>query len=303
MSKIAVVVVHYKNKGDTWECLNSLFKKKQNSGSELILIVNTYINSEEDLINKVKSEFRKAIIIENKKNLGFVVANNQGIREALRIGCKFIILLNNDTVVKDDLVNKLVTFAQSDPNIGLVSPKIYFAKGFEYHKDRYSEFERGKVIWYAGGLIDWDNVYAFHRGVDEVDNGQYDSIRETDFVTGCCMLIGREVIEKIGLFDEKYFMYYEDIDYAVRAKKMGIKVIYYPDAFIWHKNAASSDRPGSPLHIYYQNRNRLYFGFRYASLNTKKSLLIDSLRLLFKGSFYRQAVLDYYLGKMKRGNL
>ena len=119
-----------------------------------------------------------------------------------------------------------------------------------------------------------------------------------DFATGCCMYISRAAIESIGFFDEKYFLYYEDVDYSVRAKQAGFGVFYDPSVHIWHKNAASSDKPGSLLHRYYQTRNRLYFGFKYAPSRTKKSLLMESVRMLLGGGVERKAVLDYYVRRM-----
>jgi len=159
------------------------------------------------------------------------------------------------------------------------------------------------VIWYAGGIIDWDNILAKHRGIDEVDRGQYEETSETPFATGCCMLIRKEVVEKIGLLDEKYFLYFEDVDYSLRAKKAGFKIVYFPKAHLWHKNAASSGKPGSATHVYYQTRNRLYFGFKYASLSTKKSLFFDSLKMIMKNNLHKKACLDYYLGRMGKGDL
>jgi len=304
MDKAAIVIVHYKGDIDTKQCLSSiLINHSKNKEFKIIVVVNPFTESK--LVDKkisfareLKSEFPQVIVIETNTNTGFSKGNNIGIRKALDLGCDYIVLLNNDTIVTLGLFDKLISFAKSDFNIGLVSPKIYFAKGFEYHQERYKDKEKGKVLWYAGGRLDWDNIYATHRGLNEVDMGQYDDLLETDFATGCCMLLKRKVIEKIGFLDEKYFLYYEDIDYSQRVKKIKMKVVYYPDAFLWHKNASSSGKPGSKLHIYYQNRNRLYFGFKYASAKTKKSLFIDSLRLAAKGGIYTKSILDYYLGRM-----
>ena len=96
---------------------------------------------------------------------------------------------------KDFLVELLKTFAE-EKDCGIVSPKIYFAKGHEFHKDRYQESELGKVIWYAGGRIDWQNIIASHRGVDEVDKGQFDKLEKTGFASGCCAMLKRTVLGK-----------------------------------------------------------------------------------------------------------
>jgi len=301
MSKTAVIVVHYKNEKDTYECLESLYK---NSSPVNYLTIMIATQTSDKFLSQIKNHFSKIIIVTLNENIGFAASVNRGLKEAIEKNCEYMILLNNDVLVGKNLVGKMIHFAEKNSLVGIVSPKIYFAPKYEFHNNRYKEEDRGKIIWYAGGLIDWANIYAFHRGVNEVDIGQYDETVETDFATGCCMLIKKQVIDKIGFFDEKYFLYFEDVDYSVRAKKSGFQVDYYSGAFLWHKNASSSGKPGSYIHVYYQTRNRLYFGFKYASIKAKKSLLIDSFRCILKGNIQKKAVLDYYfLGKMGEGSL
>ena len=100
---------------------------------------------------------------------------------------------------------KLVSFIDKNPKVGVASPKMYFAKGYEFHTDKYKTSEKGNVLWYAGGIIDKENVYTTHRGVDEVDHGQYNKIEETDVANGACVIIRREVFEKIGMLDASFF--------------------------------------------------------------------------------------------------
>lgn len=301
MSKVAVIILHYKGEDDTKECLGSLFRRTANKRQlQVILVINGASSS---FSSDLQKNYPQIETIVTGENLGFAEGNNVGIKKAIEFGSSQIILLNNDTLVAQEMVDELISFVETDKSIGLVSPKIYFASGYEYYQDRYKKEEKGKVIWYAGGQIDWANVYPSHRGVDEVDNGQYDETQETDFATGCCMLIKRNVIDEIGLLDKKYFLYFEDIDYSLRAQKAGFKVFYYPKTHLWHKNASASGKPGSTLHLYYQTRNRLYFGLQYASFWTKKSLILDSIRQLMKEGVYRKAVLDYYTKKMGKGSL
>ncbi len=299
MDKTAVVILHYKGEQDTRDCLASIIRDRKNDKNlKIILILSC---GSDNFADEIKKKYPEVLVINYTENTGFAKGCNYGIKIAQDLDCKNIVLLNNDTLVTSDFPDKLVEFSSKTPRLGLVSPKIYFAKGFEYHKDKYESSERGKVIWYGGGSLDWSNIYASHWGVDEVDRGQYEKTKKTDFATGCCMLITKELIEKIGYFDEKYFLYFEDVDYSQRAQKAGFGVYYYPKIHIWHKNASSSDKPGSSIHIYYQTRNRLYFGLRYGSLRTKKSLIIQSLRMLFKNKVERKAVIDYYLGRMGKG--
>ena len=186
--------------------------------------------------------------------------------------------------------------------MAVVTPKIYFAKGHEYHKDKYKKEDLGKVFWYAGGYTDWDNVTSIHRGVDEVDHGQYDKIEEIQFATGCCMLLKKEVFEKVGLFDDRYFLYYEDADLNERIKRAGYKIYYVPTAILIHINAASSGGAGNSLQDYFITRNKILFGMTYAPLRTKLALIRESISLLRIGRPNQKlAIRDFYLHKFNKG--
>lgn len=306
MDKIGIVILHYGSWTNTGECLDSIQDNwLKEIDAQIVLVINPQAGKKGNgkYTYHFKKKFPNISIIENNENIGFSKAVNLGLNKALKLCCSYVILVNNDTIFSPNLINDLVNCAKENPKAGLVSPKIYFAKGFEFHKERYKKEEIGKIIWYAGGIIDWKNIYAGHRGVDEVDSGQFDEIGETSFSTGCCMLITKEAIEKIGYLDKEYFLYFEDVDYSLRAKRAGFQVIYNPKAFLWHKNAASSGKPGSVLHQYYLTRNRLYFGFKYASFWTKKSLFFESLKMILKGGIQRRACFDYYFGRMGKGDL
>jgi len=161
----------------------------------------------------------------------------------------------------------------------------------------------GKVFWYAGGEMDWKNVIGHHRGVDEVDHGQYDDISETGYVSGCCMLLTKKLLEKVGGFDKKYFLYYEDNDLSQRSKRKGFKILYAPKAVIWHKNAGSAGGSGSPLQDYYITRNRMLFGMRYAPLRSKVALVRESIRLLLSGRKWQKAgIADFYKRRFGKGS-
>jgi len=250
-------------------------------------------------IQNCNSKFK---VIKNRVNLGFAEGNNVGIRYALENKADYVCLLNNDTRVSSDFLVELIKVAGKDKEIGVVGGKIYFEKGYEFHKERYQESELGKVIWYAGGKVDWQNILASHRGVDEVDHQQYDRLEETDYINGCLMLIKREVFEKIGLFDQKYFLYFEENDFSQRAKQAGFKLYFAPKAVIWHLNAASS-APGSGLHDYFLTRNRLLFGLRWAPFRSKAALIKESFRILVGGRpWQKTGVRDFYLGRFGRGS-
>ncbi len=301
MKRVDIVILNWNRKNDTLECLKSLSKlNTSNFKIELVVVDNGSTDDSVDAFKKLNlSNLR---IIKNQENLGFAAGNNVGIRDAIARGADYVIILNNDTIVDKNLAKEFMLAARKYPRFGELSPKIYFAKGYEFHKKRYRKSELGRVIWSAGGIIDWDNVYCTNRGVDEVDIGQYDLLEETDFATGSCAFLNVRAIRTVGFFDERYFMYLEDVDLSQRMKRNGWKVLYVPRAFLWHKVAQSS-KIGGDLNDYFITRNRLLFGLKYATPKTKVALLRESLRLLIKGrKWQKKGVGDFYLLKFAKGS-
>lgn len=302
MKSVFISILNFNGRKNTIECLRSINKLSRN-GLKINVVVVDNDSSERFSIDQGILDGISLKVIFNKKNLGFSGGQNIGIRYALENNAAYVLVLNNDTKLDEDIVYRLVEAAQTDKLIGIISPKIYFAKGYEFHKDMYSEKDLGKVIWYAGGLMDWKNVLGKHRGVDEVDKGQYEKTEETDFATGCCMLIKKEVFEKTGYFDERYFLYYEDNDFSQRVKSKGYKIIYEPKGILWHRNAGSSGGSGSTLQDYYITRNRLLFGMKYAPVRSQIALLRESFKTLIKGRrWQKKGVLDFYLRRFGKGS-
>jgi hypothetical protein len=299
MLKASIVILNWNRVDDTLKCLESV-RNLERGNFELTTIV--IDNASNDDSAKKLRQVKDIDLIVNSKNLGFSGGNNVGITYALRNHADYVIILNNDTVVEKESIKKLVEYAKANPKVGAISPKIYFEKGFEFHKGRYNKEDLGKVIWYAGGTIDWNNVQGSTKRVDEVDKGGHEEPQDTDFATGTCMLLARQAIEKGGMFDEKYFMYYEDTDLSLRIKNRGLKVVYFPKSIIWHKVAQSSTI-GGDLNDYFITRNRMLFGLKYAPLRAKLALIRESLGLLLSGRpWQKKGIRDYYLGNFGKGS-
>ena len=293
--KLAIVILNFNGLDDTLTCLDSIRKLKTDDVFlETIVVDNFSSDGSQEALPKIKD----IVLIQNRDNLGYAGGNNVGIKYALKRNADAVLILNNDTIVDSGFVLNFITALD---RADLISPKIYFAKGFEFHKSRYSPKDLGKVIWSAGGEIDWANVLGKHLGVDEVDKGQFAKRKQITFATGACVLVRRGVFEKIGYFDEKYFLYLEDMDFCVRAKKAGFKIIFEPEAIIWHKNAGSSGGSGSILQDYFITRNRLLFAFQYASLKTKFAVLRQVLRQI-KNSTKRKALFDFLTLNFGKGS-
>lgn len=293
--KVAIITVNYNGKEDTLELLKSLKILKVNELELKTIVIDNA--SSDGSVSAIHKAFPEVDILQAGANLGFSGGYNKGIECAQIWGADYFLLINNDSLIKDvNLLWELIKTANSDSKIGLVSPKIYFAKGFEFHKEKYDSKDLGKVIWYAGGHFDWDNIGSVHRGLDEVDKGKYDQIEEQEIVSGACVLIKKDILQKVGLFDERYFLYFEDSDFIKRVKEAEFKIYYNGQVSIYHK-VSQSTGIGSIITDYYHTRNRLIFGMKYGKFRTKSALVREAIKLfIFGRPAQRQGVLDYYLG-------
>jgi len=300
--KLSVVILNWNRKGDTKECVDSLLKSNLKKDEiEIIVVDNGSTDGSEEELKKIKTNGFSYEVIPTGKNLGFAAGNNVGIKHALNHDSKYIFILNNDTVVHEDLIENLLKASLEHPQAGILTPKIYFAKGFEFHKT-YKKSELGRVIWSFGGNIDWQNMYAQNKHVDDVDSGQLNKNFETDFATGAAMFVKADVLKMHGGFDENYYLYMEDVDFCERYTRSGGKILAVSDAIVWHKVSQSSGI-GSDLNDYFITRNRLYFAQKFAPLRTKVALLRESIKFIFCGRpWQRRGVVDYLTGNLKIGS-
>lgn len=301
MKSLYVVVLNYNGYENTVICVQSLVKSRIPQGFSFKIVIVDNASKEEEG-KKLKKDFPKAITILNSKNLGYSGGNNSGIEFSLSQGATHILVINNDTLVLRDSLYEMI-LGMREGNFDVVCPKIYFEKGFEYHKDRYRKADLGRVFWFAGAEMDWNNVIGSHRGVDQVDHGQFDTEKNMDFMTGACFLAKREVFEKAGMFNDDYFLYYEDADLSMRIKESGFRMGFISKSVIFHKNAGSVGGSGSSLQDYFITRNRLLFGMHYAPIRARIALFREGVKLLATGrKWQKRGVLDYYQRKFEKGS-
>lgn len=297
--RIALVTLHYKNLDDTLSLLRSLAKAVIPSQT----LVRTYVvdnGASPDLKDELNKNFSGVDLLVSPSNLGFAAGNNLGLKRAIDDGAEILITINNDTFVDKDFFKEIIASPIKEESVGAVGGLIYFAPGFEFAKN-YIQSDLGRVVWYAGGNFDWNNILGPNAYVDEVDQGQFKKPEDTDFVTGALLITKAKVLKKVGLFDEKYFMYLEDVDLSHRMKLAGYRLIFDPKIKMWHKVGQSSGI-GSPLNDYFITRNRLYFGLKYARFRAKFALVREALRFLISGRpAQRAGVVDFFMGKLGKG--
>lgn len=198
----------------------------------------------DDSVLRIQDTFPNLTIIETEKNLGYTGGNNIGIQYFLKKDIGFIFLVNNDALIAPDTLGNLLSIARIDPRNGFLGPKLL-------------TLEEPKMLLSAGIYMNRSQD-PFHRGIGEFDTGQYDQVTEVNAVSGSACLVSREVIETIGMLDDNFFLYHEDIDWCFRCKSAGYKVLFVPSAKVWHPDTRNRDK-NSPLVTYYITRNSLLF--------------------------------------------
>jgi GT2 family glycosyltransferase len=241
--KVGVVTVTY-NSGEVIDGFMASVLEQTHSDVAIHIVDNA--SSDHTLERIATYKDSRVQLIVNGENRGFAEANNQGIQAALTTGCEFVLLMNNDTEFERSLIEKLLDGLKEYP-CDMVAPKIVF------HHDQ-------RIIWSAGGGLDPDRGYSgFHHGYGEMDQGQFDSPGRIDHAPACCLLIRREVFQRIGLMDTHYFTYVEDTDFSYRAMCAGLTMMYVPSVRVLHKAHSLTGGLFSSFMMRYITRNRIYF--------------------------------------------
>lgn len=240
--QVAIVVLTWNQRDLTLDCLSSLMQMEYSTDRLQIIVVDNY--SSDGTSEAIRERFDHVIVLENSDNLGFAEGNNVGIRYALKGPAKYIMLLNNDTVVDPQMLIQLVTTMEQNETAGIVGPKMLY-------------FDLPNVIWCAGNRIDWRTGGSIRLEAEQLEKSS-DALKEVDFITACGILLRRNVIEQIGLLDSRFFIYYEETDWCFRARAAGWRIVYVPSAKIWHKVSAAMGTT-SPATDYYMNRNVFLF--------------------------------------------
>lgn len=238
---VSIVVLNWNGLSDTIECLESLFCITYTNYNVIVVDNGSQGNEAASL----KEAFAGRLsVIESPANLGFAGGANLGILKALRSDAEFVLLLNNDTIVHPAFLDELVAAAQRLPNVAAVGPKAYF-------------YDRPEEIYSTGGRYSLWKGTAQQMGRGQRDEGQFEQPAERDYTDGVCMLIPRSALEQVGLLDEEYFAYWEETDWCARARQLGLKCYYVPEAKIWHKAERSQARGDAFQYLY--RRNALLF--------------------------------------------
>lgn len=284
--KIFIIILTFNNEktiGDLLESVNPLV------GIFKVVVCDN--NSKDETISRVK-KFKFVKIIKNKENLGYAGGNNVGIKYALKNGADFVFILNPDTLLKNDFLTNFrenTSLLLENNKIGIIGPKIYDNEG---------------KIWSVGGRVDKERYSAYLVGYGKDDMGQYNVDNNIDYVSGTAIIVRKDVFEKIGLLREDYFLYYEDVDFCLRARKAGFGICIDPSITVIHKPSTSVGRD-SDIMQYYLARNHLLFVERFAPVGIKIRELTRTPKTLYQARNKKYELLglrDYFLRRFHKND-
>ena len=247
--KLGIVLLNWNGGEFTIPCIESLLASTRPPW-RIVVVDNASIDSSP---RDIERKFPEVALLREKENLGFAGGNNKGIKYLLQQGADAVWVLNNDTIVDTKCIQTVERELALHPDFGVLTTRIFYA-------------DPADRLWYAGGAVDTWRYKAVHWGENATGRDICREPGPVSFVSGCSMIIRPEVLRKVGLFHEKYFIYYEDMEWCLRAAENGILMQYVPDAVIQHRVSATQNkntlaggqgRISSRTH-YLESRNRLY---------------------------------------------
>lgn len=242
---VSIIILSYNTKALLQKCITSLYYSLDNVDYEIIVVDNA---SSDESVAMVKKKFPKVVVIENKENDGFSKGNNKGVKHAKG---EYILFLNSDTTVHNDALKDLLAYMKQNSHIAVAAGVLENPDGSQQRA--YGNFYSLFSVF----------LMLFGREKGEMLRYQSDKMQSVDWVTGACMLVKKDIFDTIGGFDERLFMYLEDMELCYRIKKMNYSVIHYPLFRVTHLGYGSSNRSFAILQIY---KGLLYFYKKHRSL-------------------------------------
>jgi GT2 family glycosyltransferase len=259
---ISVIIVNWNGERIIGKCLASL-RKQSYKKIEIIVVDN---NSEDESRDIITEKFKDVVLIRSKKNLGFAEGNNVGLKQA---NGEFVLLLNSDAIITKKTIKQLLQSIQEDDKLGIVQPKILY-RANENHLDN--------TINSVGTFLT-NTGFLYYPGYGKSDNNEnYNKTKYIFSAYGACMLIKKDVINQIGLFDPDYFMYFEETDFCMRAWLSGWKIMYIPNASVYHTGGVSSRKFGTDKVYFHSFKNKICTYMK--NFQTQSLFLILSIHII-----------------------
>lgn len=265
---LSIIIVNYNTKELTLQCLESIYEFNTRISSFEIFVVDN--NSTDGSVKAIKQQFKNVILIENRDNVGFSKANNQAIKQAKG---EYVLLLNSDTIIKENTLSVMLQYMQQNHSVGAAGCEVLLPDG-KLDKACHRGFPTPSASFYY--MLGLAKKYPNNPKFNEYHKSYYNmrKIHEIDCLVGAFMIVRAETIQQVGMLDEKFFMYGEDIDWCYRIKEAGWKIIYNPTVSIIHYKGASSRR--KPVKIVYEF-HRAMFLFHKKHYTSKYSMFTNGI--------------------------
>jgi GT2 family glycosyltransferase len=243
---LAIIVLNWRSPTETLACLGSL--TQVNCPGATVMVVDN--GSDDDSVPRIRQHFPDVPVVETGANLGYAGGNNVGIHHALEKGAEFVCILNNDVTVEPDFLAPLLAALQSAPEVGVTTPLV-------------AEHAGGGRVWALGSAVNWRTAEVTRQHAAEPMTvwSRRDPF-EVEIVSGAVMLVKREVFERVGLMDEGFFLYFEEVDWSLIVRQAGYRILAVPTSVVWHEVSATLGI-SSPAIDYYMTRNHLAFITRH----------------------------------------
>lgn len=270
---VVTSVVTWNNYDDTRACLDSLLTLDY-PNHDIVLVDN---GSTDGSANRLETEYESVEMIRTGENLGYAGGMNVGTRKALELDAEYVWQLNNDVVIPDEsLLSDLVETMKANPDIGMLTPLV-------------TEYPDTGTVWFQKGTIDWKTGNTDH--VDPESSGS-DGLIYNDYIPNCSLLFPASVLDEVGLLPEEYFLYYDDVEHAVRIQDAGYKLATDTTSRIYHKESKSSRGELGPMYSYYRSRNMVLFREKF------RERISDLFLLYLFGWIVEQVGIRIYYGEL-----
>jgi len=266
MPEVTILILTWNSCRFLHACIETILQQDYQNYSVLVLDN----GSTDNTIELVRKSFPSIYIIENQANLGFSAGNNVGLR---RIKTPFVVLVNPDVQVAPNWLRQLIEPMVADPQIGVAGCKVYEPDG--------------EVLQHAGGYITFPQALSGHYGLGEFDLGQYDEMRDVEYVMGAAIAIREEVLDSVGLFDEGFFLYYEDVDYCERVRRYGYRVVYLPQSILVHAESSTTVK-GSSFYYGQVHASRWRYMLKYYTVEELLSSTVPTESAWLESQGYQQ---------------
>lgn len=266
---VGVVILNWNGGDEIQDCLMSVFESTHRA-VEVVIVDNGSVDGSSDVI---RLRFPQTHFINNQRNLGFAKGSNQGMEWALTRGIQSVLLLNGDARLHPNAIRELLTVADHGDNTVVACPRMYLAGG-----------NNGvNRLWFVYGTVRlWAGLFR-NPAFNHVDSPKWSLPRDMEYASGCCMLIPVHILQIVGMLDERFFAYCEDVDFSLRVRKAGFRLRYVPSAYLWHGSSKPTNRTRTVMYRYLATRNNLWIVRKHGScFEVLTCLCVLPLRSLFR---------------------